>query len=92
MLTRHSTSRRSLIQWFSVIAAAIAVGVSTSRKAKAADVSSPVPRRALTGRDAAGKSVFKSFDVTPNIVEITSNPGLTFYELYSTESAPSLTG
>jgi mannose-6-phosphate isomerase-like protein (cupin superfamily) len=51
-----------------------------------------VPRRAVTGRDAAGKSVFKSFDVSPNVVEIASNPGLTFYELYSTEGIPSLTG
>ena len=47
---------------------------------------------AATGRDAAGKSVFKSFDVTPNVVEIISSPGLTFYELYSTEGTPSLTG
>src|SRR4051794_3802705 len=46
----------------------------------------------LTGRDAAGKSVFKSFDVTPNVVEIDSNPGLTFHELYSTEATPQLTG
>ena len=53
---------------------------------------SPVPRRALTGRDAAGKSVFKSFDVTPNAVEIDTNPGLTFYELYSIAGTPQLTG
>jgi quercetin dioxygenase-like cupin family protein len=55
-------------------------------------VSASVPRRALTGRDASGKSVFKSFDVTPNVVEIASNPGLTFFELYSTEGIPALTG
>ena len=48
----------------------------------------PPPRRALTGRDDAGKSVFKSFDVTPKVVEIHSNPGLTFYELYMTEGVP----
>jgi len=36
--------------------------------------------------------VFKSFDVTPAVVEIDSNPGLTFYELYMTEGVPQLTG
>lgn len=92
MPERYSTDRRSAIQWFSVIAGAVLAGVFPSRTANSSEVSSPVPRRALTGRDAAGKSVFKSFDVTPNVVEITSNPGLTFYELYSTEGAPSLTG
>jgi mannose-6-phosphate isomerase-like protein (cupin superfamily) len=55
-------------------------------------VSSSAPRRVLTGRDASGKSVVKSFDVTPNVVKIDSNPGLTFYELYSTEETSSLTG
>lgn len=61
--------------------------------AKAKDASDlPPPKRALTGRDAAGKSVFKSFDVTPKVVEIDSNPGLTFYELYMTEGVPQLTG
>ena len=50
------------------------------------------PKRALTGRDQAGKSVFKSFDVTSKVVEIDSNPGLTFYELYMTEGVPGLTG
>ena len=88
----HDADRRSLIQWFSVVAGAAAAGVSPSHAAGGSDVSSPVPRRALTGRDTAGKSVFKSFDVTPNVVEIDSNPGLTFYELYSTEGTPSLTG
>ena len=92
MSGRYDTDRRSLIRWFSVIAGAFAAGVFTSRTATGAEVSSPVPRRALTGRDAASKSVFTSFDVTPNVVEITSNPGLTFYELYSTEGTPSLTG
>ena len=52
----------------------------------------PPPRRALTGRDAAGKSVLKSFEVTPKLVEIDANPGLTFYELYMTEGVPGLTG
>ena len=61
--------------------------------AKAKDASDlPPPKRALTGRDASSKSVFKSFDVTPQVVEIDSNPGLTFYELYMTEGVPQLTG
>lgn len=50
------------------------------------------PRRALTGRDEAGRSVFKSFGVTPAVITIDSNPGLTFYELYRTEGVPHLTG
>ena len=37
-----------------------------SHSAEAKDASElPPPKRALTGRDEAGKSVFKSFDVTP---------------------------
>jgi mannose-6-phosphate isomerase-like protein (cupin superfamily) len=88
----HDADRRSFIQWFSVVAGAAAASVSTSQAADGNEVSSPVPRRALTGRDITGKSVFKSFDVTPNVVEIESNPGLTFYELYSTEGTPSVTG
>ena len=64
-----------------------------SQSAEAKDASElPPPKRALTGRDEAGKSVFKSFDVTPKVVEIDSNPGLTFYELYMTEGVPGLTG
>ena len=64
-----------------------------SRPAEAKDSSDlPPPKRALTGRDEAGKSVFKSFDVTPKVVEIDFNPGLTFYELYMTEGVPGLTG
>ncbi|WP_425065874.1 cupin domain-containing protein [Reyranella sp.] len=52
----------------------------------------PPPKRVVTGRDAAGKSVFRSFDVTPRIVEIDSNPGLAFHEMYITEGVPQLTG
>lgn len=52
----------------------------------------PPPKRALTGRDANGKSVFKSFDVTPKVVTIDANPGLIFYEVYITEGVPQLTG
>ncbi len=50
------------------------------------------PRRAITGRDAAGKSVFHSFDVTPQVVNFESIPGLAFYELYATDDVPRLTG
>jgi mannose-6-phosphate isomerase-like protein (cupin superfamily) len=50
------------------------------------------PKRALTGRDANGKSVFKSVDVTSKVVNIDSNPGLTFYENYITDGVPQLTG
>jgi mannose-6-phosphate isomerase-like protein (cupin superfamily) len=88
----RDADRRNFIQWLSVVVGAAAAGVSKSHAADGTEVSSPVPRRALTGRDITGKSVFKSFDVTPNVVEIDSNPGLTFYELYSTEGTPSVTG
>src|SRR4051812_14838788 len=41
---------------------------SASPEAAAADARSlPPPKRALTGRDASGKSVFKSFDITPQV-------------------------
>jgi mannose-6-phosphate isomerase-like protein (cupin superfamily) len=84
--------RRRLLQALSASAAGGALA-ATSQSAAAKDASDlPPPKRALTGRDAAGKSVFKSFDVTPKVVEIDSNPGLTFYELYMTEGAPQLTG
>ena len=70
-----------------------AVGWSVTRlPIKSAETTLPPPKRALTGRDASGKSVFKSLDVTPQVVEIQSNPGLTFYELYATEGVPQLTG
>jgi hypothetical protein len=36
--------------------------------------------------------VFKAFDVRSTVVEIDSNPGLTFYEIYRTERVPALTG
>jgi hypothetical protein len=84
--------RRQLLQAFSAIAGSGALAVM-SQPAAAKDSSElPPPKRALTGRDAAGKSVFKSFDVTPAVVEIDNNPGLTFYELYMTEGVPQLTG
>jgi len=84
--------RRHLLQALSAIAGGGALA-AMSRPAEARDASDlPPPRRALTGRDEAGKSVFKSFDVTPKVVEIDANPGLTFYELYITEDVPGLTG
>jgi len=84
--------RRHLLQALSAIAAGGALA-ATSQPADAKDSSDlPPPKRALTGRDEAGKSVFKSFDVTSKMVEIDANPGLTFYELYMTEGVPRLTG
>jgi hypothetical protein len=84
--------RRHLLQALTALVGGGALA-AVSRAADAKDASDlPPPRRALTGRDQAGKSVFKSFDVTPKVVEIDSNPGLTFYELYRTEGVPALTG
>jgi hypothetical protein len=92
MSERSDSNRRQVLQWFSVTAGAAFAATPAARANEPGNVTSPTPRRALTGRDAAGKSVFKSFDVTPNVVPIDSNPGLTFYELYSTEGVPQLTG
>jgi hypothetical protein len=84
--------RRQLLQALSAMAGSGALA-AMPHPAEAKDASElPPPKRALTGRDAAGKSVFRSFDVTPAVVEIDSNPGLTFYELYMTEGVPALTG
>ena len=84
--------RRQVLQALSAIAGGGALA-AMSHPAEARDSSElPPPKRALTGRDDAGKSVFKSFDVTSRVVEIDSNPGLTFYELYMTEGVPALTG
>jgi hypothetical protein len=88
----EGADRRQLLQVFSAIAGSGALAVM-SQQAGAKDSSElPPPKRALTGRDAAGKSVFKSTDVTSKVVEIDNNPGLTFYELYMTEGVPQLTG
>jgi hypothetical protein len=35
-------------------------------------------RRALTGRDESGKSVFVSFDATPCVIAFETRPGLVF--------------
>ena len=84
--------RRHLLKTLSAIAGGGALA-AMSQPAEAKDLSElPPPKRALTGRDEAGKSVFKSFDVTSKVVEIDNNPGLTFYELYMTEGVPQLTG
>lgn len=84
--------RRQLLHALSAIAAGGALaGIPQSSDAKdSSDL--PPPKRALTGRDESGKSVFKSFDVTSKVVEIDANPGLTFHELYMTERVPGLTG
>src|SRR4051812_5721498 len=88
----QGADRRDLLQALSALAGGAAL-TAMSRDAEAKDSSDlPPPRRALTGRDDVGKSVFKSFEVTSKVVEIDSNPGLTFYELYSTEGVPRLTG
>ena len=88
----EGADRRQLLQALSAFAGS-GVLAAMSQPAEAKDSSElPPPKRALTGRDAAGKSVFKSFDVTSKVVEIDSNPGLTFYELYRTEGVPQLTG
>lgn len=84
--------RRRLLKALTAIAGSGALA-AMSDPATAKDSSDlPPPKRALTGRNEAGKSVFKSFDVTSKVVEIDSNPGLTFYELYMTEGMPQLTG
>jgi mannose-6-phosphate isomerase-like protein (cupin superfamily) len=74
---------------------AVAVGLTqvSSPEAAMADANSqPVPQRFLTGRDATGKSVFKAAGITPQVIRIDSNPGLTFYELYATDGVPPLSG
>jgi mannose-6-phosphate isomerase-like protein (cupin superfamily) len=85
-------NRRHLLQALSAMAAGGALAAMSQPTEATESSDPPPPRRALTGRDEAGKSVFKSFDVTPKVVEIDANPGLTFYELYMTEAVPLLTG
>ena len=85
--------RRRALRVFTAAASATALGSVAAARATDAPAPAPAtPRRALTGRDGAGKSVFKSFDVTPQVISIDANPGLTFYELYATEGVPQLTG
>jgi mannose-6-phosphate isomerase-like protein (cupin superfamily) len=84
--------RRQAIYALSAVAGGGALSVLPQGAAAQDSSPLPPPKRALTGRDANGKSVFKSFDVTSKVVNIDSNPGLTFYELYMTEGVPQLTG
>jgi hypothetical protein len=80
-------------QALAALSAVAGGGALAALPQSAASQDSPAtPKRALTGRDANGKSVFKSFEVTSKVVNIDSNPGLTFYENYITEGVPQLTG
>src|SRR5437667_10888798 len=81
----EGVDRRDLLRALSAMIGSGALS-SMSRPAEAGESNDlPAPKRVLTGRDDAGKSVLKSIDVTPQVVAIDSNPGLTFYELYMTE-------
>lgn len=84
--------RRHLLKTLTALAGGGALAAMSDPVAAKDSSDLPPPKRALTGRNEAGKSVFKSFDVTSKVVEIDSNPGLTFYELYMTEGMPQLTG
>ncbi len=80
-------------QIFLLLSAAAGICTMSAPAARAKDATGIAPpRRAITGRDAAGKSVFQSFDVTPQVVNFESIPGLAFYELYATDHVPHLTG
>jgi len=83
--------RRQLLATFGAVAGSTAAGLMPE-SAQAQSDNIAAPRRALTGRDASGKSVFKSFDVTPQVVRFESRPGLAFYELYVTDGIPKLSG
>jgi mannose-6-phosphate isomerase-like protein (cupin superfamily) len=85
------THRRQLLSFLSVAATAGALGV-TPHDSPASTEDFPIPRRALTGRDDSGKSVFKSFDVTSKIVTLDSRPGAAYYEMYATDGIPNITG
>lgn len=88
----EDAERRRLLALMSVTGIAGAFGVSSSSSTAAEEGPMPVPRRALTGRDESGKSIFRSFDVTPRVVTFESRAGLVFWEIYSTEGSPALTG
>ena len=89
---RLESDRRQLLRGLSAMISGSAFAAMV-RPAAAKDASDlPPPKRALTGRDAAGKSVFKSFDVTSKVVEIDASPGLTFYELYRTQGTKAFPG
>ncbi len=80
--------RRQLL----ALSIAASAGLMLDQSATAAETPPSAPRRALTGRDESGKSVFKSFDVTPQVVTFDSRPGVVYYETYITEGIPSVTG
>src|SRR5215475_6550916 len=82
--------RRQLLLLLSAAAGACTIDVPTASAEDATAI--PPPRRALTGRDSSGKSIFQSFDVTPQVVTFDTAPGLAFYELYATDDTPHLTG
>jgi mannose-6-phosphate isomerase-like protein (cupin superfamily) len=83
--------RRRLLSLLTAVAGGSVIGLSPAN-ARAQSEGFPTPRHALTGRDDSGKSIFKSFDVTPQVVAFASSPGLAFHELYSTEGVPRVTG
>jgi mannose-6-phosphate isomerase-like protein (cupin superfamily) len=86
---RSDPNRRQIVYALSAVAGGGALS-ALPQGAEAQDAAPP--KRALTGRDASGKSVFKSFDVTSKVVNIDANPGLTFYENYITEGVPQVSG
>ena len=85
-----NNDRRQLLLLLTAAVGACAIDVPTANAEDATAI--PPPRRALTGRDASGKSIFQSFDVTPQVVTFETAPGLAFYELYATDDVPRLTG
>ena len=84
--------RRELLSALTTVVAGTTMGISSSAAVHAQSDAGSAPRRALTGRDESGKSVFKSFDITSQVVRFESRPGLAFYELYSTDGVPQVTG
>jgi mannose-6-phosphate isomerase-like protein (cupin superfamily) len=83
--------RRQLLGLLSIAVGASALG-GTPQETVADTGELPIPRRALTGRDEAGKSVFESFEGTSQIVTFDSRPGVAYYEMYATEGIPGVTG
>jgi hypothetical protein len=88
---RIDHNRREVLSALSVAVAGSAMAIFPNFT-QAQSEPSYTPRRALTGRDEANKSVFKSFDITPQALRFESTPGLVFYELYATEGVPEVSG
>lgn len=82
--------RRQILVLLSAAAGICTMQLPTASAVDATEIAPP--RRALTGRDASGRSVFQSFDVTPQVVTFELVPGLAFYELYATDDVPRLSG